>query len=61
MKRADTFMVTVVMPEGKPGGPVLFGTDGQQGMTGIEIVGDADLGTVQFPRQSRRGPDRAGR
>ncbi|WP_320046880.1 hypothetical protein [uncultured Ilyobacter sp.] len=45
----DTFMVTVVMPEGKPGGPVLFGTDGDEGVTGLELVGDANLGTIQFP------------
>lgn len=55
-EQADTFMVTVLKPDGQPGGPVVFNTDGDLGYTGLEFTGAANLGTVAFPDDPTQSP-----
>ena len=45
----DVFMVTIMSPDGQPAGPVLFGQDGDEGLTGLAMDGAVDLGTIDFP------------
>ena len=42
----EVFMVSVMMPDGQPAGPVLFNTDATQGYTGLGITGDMSLGAI---------------
>lgn len=45
----ETFVVTLVNPDGQPAGPVIFGTSGTDGLTGLAVTGDTSLGTIDFP------------
>ena len=52
----DVFMVNVMMPDGQPAGPVIFGNSGNQGYTGLQLDGDADLGNIPFPDDPTLAP-----
>ena len=45
----NTFMITILGPDGKAIGPVLFGTAGADGITGLKVTGEASLGTIELP------------
>ncbi len=48
-ENGNTFVITILGPDGKAVGPVLFGTAGADGITGLKTQGDENLGTVQIP------------
>ena len=50
------FMVNIMMPDGQPAGPVIFGQDGDQGLTGLTLDGDASLGNIPFPDDPTQAP-----
>ena len=52
----EVFMVSIMMPDGQPAGPVLFNTDATQGYTGLGITGDTSLGTIPFPDDPTAAP-----
>ena len=52
----EVFMVSVMMPDGQPAGPVLFNTDSTLGYTGLGITGDMSLGTIPFPDDPTAAP-----
>ncbi|RMF86164.1 MAG: hypothetical protein D6744_00215, partial [Planctomycetota bacterium] len=54
----ELFMVAVVGPDGKPAGPVVLDEkeSGAEGLTGLELNGQADLGTIQVPDDPSTGP-----
>jgi hypothetical protein len=45
----NTFMVTILGPDGKAVGPVLFGIAGDDGLAGLALERDASLGTIEIP------------
>ncbi len=45
----NTFVVTILGPDGRAVGPVVLKTTGQQGVTGLDLQRDADLGTINLP------------
>jgi len=45
----NTFVVTILGPDGRAVGPVVLKTTGQQGVTGLDMQRDADLGTINLP------------
>lgn len=48
-EQGNTFMVTVLGPDGRTVGPVLFGTAGDDGLTGLAPVGQTSLGLIELP------------
>jgi len=52
----DLFMVTVLDPQSRPLGPVMFDHAGDSGMTGLELDGPADLGTLALPEDPFAAP-----
>ncbi len=48
-EQGNLFMVTVIGPDSQALGPVVFGDDGTNGYTGLELNGAADLGTFDAP------------
>lgn len=56
-----TFTVTLVNNEGKPMGAMLFGDDGAgMGYTGLEVLGDVSLGTLDVPADPGTAPIKPG-
>ncbi len=46
----NTFVITILGPDGRAVGPVLFGVaTGGEGLTGLELDGEVDLGTIVLP------------
>lgn len=45
----NALMVTILGPDGRAVGPVLFGTAGEDGLTGLAPAGDVSLGTIVLP------------
>jgi len=45
----NTFMITVLGPDGRAVGPVLFGVAESGGLTGLELDGEVSLGTITLP------------
>jgi hypothetical protein len=45
----NTFMITILGPDGRAVGPVLFGVADGDGLTGLELDGEVDLGTIALP------------
>jgi hypothetical protein len=45
----NTFIVMVQGPDGRAIGPVVFGEEGGQGITGLAMERDANLGTIELP------------
>lgn len=52
----DVFMVSIMMPNGQPAGPVLFSQNSSQGSTGLEITGNTSLGAIPFPDDPTAAP-----
>lgn len=50
----NTFVVTIVDPDGKAVGPVLYGTAGGSGLTGLSVAGDTSLGTINLPEDPNK-------
>ncbi len=50
---ANTFTVTIMTPDGKPAGPVVFGTGDNQAFTGLQVPQNTSLGTISFPDDPR--------
>jgi uncharacterized protein (DUF736 family) len=44
-----TFTVTLLGPDGRPKGPVIFGQDTAGGQVGLQVDGRKSLGTIQVP------------
>jgi hypothetical protein len=44
-----TFTVTLLGPDGRPKGPLVFGQDDVGGQVGLQVPGRTSLGTVQVP------------
>lgn len=45
-ERDGLVIVTLIGPDSHAVGPLVFGQDGQQGWTGLQVGGNADLGTI---------------
>jgi len=45
----NSFVVTILGPDGRAVGPVIMGADGGAGVTGLAMKRDADLGTIILP------------
>jgi hypothetical protein len=45
----NTFMITILGPDGQAVGPVLFGVADGDGLTGLELDGEVSLGTIALP------------
>ena len=56
----DLYIFTIVNPFSHPMGPVLFGQDGAEAYTGLELDGDADLGVITLPDDADQAPIEAG-
>jgi hypothetical protein len=56
----NSFMVTILGPDGRAVGPVLFGQAGDTGITGLAMQRDADLGTVELPYDPTAQPIQPG-
>lgn len=52
----NAFIVTIVDSSGKAAGPVVFGESNGQGLTGLEVSGNADLGTINLPENPGQAP-----
>jgi len=52
----DVFMVSIMMPDGQPAGPIVFGQGEDEGYTGLEITGDTSVGTLPFPDDPTAAP-----
>ncbi|MFH1748995.1 MAG: hypothetical protein ABIG44_18340 [Planctomycetota bacterium] len=52
----EVFMVNVMMPDGQPAGPIVFGQDANQGYTGVTLDDDVDLGDIPFPDDPTLAP-----
>jgi hypothetical protein len=48
-EQGNTFVVTILGPDGKAVGPVLFGSDGTDGYTGVTMDRAASLGVMALP------------
>lgn len=56
----NTFMVAVQKPNGQLAGPVLFGTNNNEGVTGLSLTQSSSLGTVQMPDNPNVSPIQPG-
>lgn len=59
-EKGHSMVVTIVGPDGKPLGPVVFDSAGSNGTTGVKPDGEADLGTVEIPSNLGAGAILAG-
>ena len=48
-ENGNTFIITILGSDGKAIGPVLFGTADNEGLTGIDLDRDVELGTLELP------------
>ena len=53
---SDTFTVTLITPDGRPGGPIIFGNNGTHGFTGLQVQERAHLGNIFFPDDPNQEP-----
>jgi hypothetical protein len=56
----NTFVLTVLGPDGQPVGPILMAMADGQGLTGLKPAGEVDLGTIQLPENNGDAPLVAG-
>jgi hypothetical protein len=47
--KGNTFVISILGPDGKAVGPVLFGTAGDEGITGIDLDRNVELGDIELP------------
>ncbi len=52
----ELLMVTIVQPDSRPAGLLLFDIFGNEGRGGIEAAGDVNLGTIDFPADPTTDP-----
>jgi len=52
----NSFMVTILGPDGRPVGPVMFGTLGDDGLTGLTVDDEVSLGTIELPNDPTAEP-----
>lgn len=56
-EKGSTFMVTIVNPDGQSMGTMVFGKDNSgMGLTGVSVLGDASLGTIDVPATPGSAP-----
>lgn len=55
-EEGHAFTVTILGPDGRALGPVLFGVEGDTGFTGLALERDADLGTMDLPDDPAAAP-----
>lgn len=55
-ENGGTFMVTIIKPDGRAAGPVLFDESAGEGMTGLDLSRPASLGTLVVPGDVADGP-----
>lgn len=56
----NTFVVTILGPDGHAVGPVVFGASGSDGVTGVRPAGDTSLGTLNLPDDPSAAPIQCG-
>lgn len=56
----ELMMMTVVQPDSRAAGLLLFNIFGNEGFGGVEVNGDVDLGQINFPDDPTSGPVMAG-
>ncbi|MFQ6048431.1 MAG: hypothetical protein ACE5K7_03610 [Phycisphaerae bacterium] len=56
----NTFVVTILSPDGRAVGPVLFAEGQTDGVTGVNVEGQVSLGTVDLPEDPLVRPIRPG-
>ncbi len=56
----NTFVVTIVDPDGRAVGPVLYGTASGSGLTGLSVAADTSLGTINLPEDPNTAPVQPG-
>jgi hypothetical protein len=56
----STMMVTIVSPEGKPIGPVIFDNSSDQGTTGLKLEDNVSLGSIELPSNPTASPIQPG-
>lgn len=52
----NSFVVTILGPDGRAVGPVIVGTEGDSGVTGLALERDANLGTLDLPDDPTASP-----
>jgi hypothetical protein len=52
----NSFVVSILSPDGRAVGPVMMGSADEAGVTGLKMDRDADLGTVNLPDDPTRSP-----
>jgi len=55
-ERGNTFVVTILGPDGRAVGPVMYATAGENGLTGLTLEGQASLGTINLPEDPNTAP-----
>lgn len=56
----NTFVVTILGPDGKAVGPVMYATASEGGLTGLALDADTSLGTINLPDDPTGHPIRPG-
>ncbi len=49
-------LLTILTPEGKPAGPIVFDADAEHGFTGLDLSRDVSVGQVQIPENPAMEP-----
>jgi hypothetical protein len=55
-QEGNSFMVTILGPDGRAVGPVLFGESDGEGLTGLAPEGETSLGTIELPEDPTTTP-----
>lgn len=56
----NNFSVAIIGPDGKAQGPVMYGAQGDEGMTGLTLENAASLGTIELPEDPSAAPIMSG-
>ena len=56
----NTFMVSILAPDGQAVGPVVYAQAGNDGLTGLALDDDASLGTIDLPEDPNSAPVQPG-